>query len=97
MAEADKMVSIHCTADKSEHKLPMAHARMSGTIANMLDGIIIIIYRHLDVQAVRTTPHALVAWCRAACTLVRLHRGAIRPAYDTGWPLLAWVGGFHAQ
>lgn len=38
-AEADKMVSIHCTADKSDHKLPMAHARMSGTIANMLDDI----------------------------------------------------------
>ena len=33
------MVSIHCTADKSEHKLPMGHARMSGTIANMLDDI----------------------------------------------------------
>ena len=61
MAEADKMVSIHCTADKSEHKLPMAHARMSGTIANMLDGIIIIIYRHLDVCGQLRTPLSLGA------------------------------------
>jgi S-phase kinase-associated protein 1 len=40
MAEIEKLVSIVTNQDgKMKHSVPLAHARMSGTIANMLDDI----------------------------------------------------------
>ena len=38
-AAADEAVKILCTDGGSTHEMPLAHARMSGTIANMLDDI----------------------------------------------------------
>lgn len=40
MADAEKIVTIQCSQDGvSKHTMPLPHARMSGTIANMLDDI----------------------------------------------------------
>ena len=40
MADAEKLVSIVTSQDgEMKHAMPLVHARMSGTIANMLDDI----------------------------------------------------------
>lgn len=39
MGDEAKPVLIECQIDGSQHEMPVKHARMSGTIKNMLDGM----------------------------------------------------------
>ena len=90
-ADAGPQVTIVTNADGSDvkHQMPLAHARMSSTIANMLDGKSLLLRTRCaaEVHVYRNAHATVTGTCPGPKTNPRLWSGE----FDAAWKMM---GGF---